>query len=239
MSNMHTRSPAGLGSAPQYMPWATIVPYLFTLCSEFPTSNCSLLEQSVISLCLHNTWRSNPRKRFQDLNPQSINFHKLWHIQILLLLSSDSILLSEWPLQYVPKKTHTGVRSHTDTISGHHLIVILDGHTRTEGFLSQNCSNFQAVSGVSQGLQQGGLRSWLWIMCDSNALWPQQCLLCGRRQFFTWERDAVYGLSTAVPCQQDWPLPPRLLAAHTASACHFYGSLSIDPTEQADLCFSS
>lgn len=80
---------------------------------------------------------------------------------------------------------------------------------------SQNCSNFQAVSGVSQGLEQGGLRSWLWIMCDSNALWPQQCLLCGRRQFFTWERDAVYGLSTAVPCQQDWPLPPRLLAAHT------------------------
>lgn len=54
-----------------------------------------------------------------------------------------------------------------------------------------------------------------------------------------WERDAVYGLSTTVLCQLDWPLPPHLLAAHTGSVCHFHGSLSIDPTEQADLCFSS
>ncbi|KAF4790466.1 Ornithine decarboxylase [Turdus rufiventris] len=73
-------------------------------------------------------------------------------VQVLLLLSSDSILLSEWPLQYVPEKTHTGVRSSTDTTTGHHLIVVLHGHTSTECFFTQNCPDFQAVSGVNQAI---------------------------------------------------------------------------------------
>lgn len=32
---------------------------------------------------------------------------------------------------------------------------------------------------------------------------------------------------------------PLAAAAYTGSVCHFHGSLSIDPTEQADFCFSS
>lgn len=42
-------------------------------------------------------------------------------------------------------------------------------------------------------------------MCDSNAPWPQQWLHHDRRQSFTWQRDAVCGLSS------DHCLPTRWL----------------------------
>lgn len=79
--------------------------------------------------------------------------------QVLLPLSlSNSVLLSEWPLQHVPGKTHTGVRSSTDTISGHQLMWHLK-HRMPPHSKLETCSNFQATSGVNQGLACGGLRS--------------------------------------------------------------------------------
>lgn len=153
MNNMHAWSPAGLGSAHWYMPWATTAPCLFTPCSEFPTSNCQFAG-AVCNLTVFaqhlKIWSTR-----EDLNPQDVNFCNLWHTQVLLL-SPDSILLSEWPLHCVHEKTDPGVRSSTDTTGGHHLIVILNEPTSTECFLTQNCSNFQAVSGLNQGLYQVG-----------------------------------------------------------------------------------
>lgn len=105
--------------------------------------------------------------------------------------------------------------------------------------------NSQAASGVHQGLVWGRLRSWMWIMCDSNAPWFQQCLHHGRRESSMWERDVGCGGNTAVLCLAGLAIASplsgvnsTLLAVHRKLLHHFYAALSTDSTGQADRCCS-
>lgn len=77
--------------------------------------------------------------------------------------------------------------------------------------------------------------NYVWQQCPvapaMSSLW-QKTVLYVRERCSVWAEHCSAmptGLAVASP----------LAGCTHRSACHFYGSLSIDPTEQADLCFSS
>lgn len=70
------------------------------------------------------------------------------------------------------------------------------------------------------------------------SLWQKTVLYMRERCNLQAEHSSAVlaGLAIASPLSG---VNSTLLPAHTKSLCHFHGFLSIDPTVQADLCFSS